>query len=414
MAIKIDKKELPYHLLFTLCVALPYINFYELTFAVWAAAVFLTLQRKYSEGFLRYVASFVGILGIAILVGIFKKADVLPYNFIKDITYLAKPILGLILGYQLCKNHVKNPMGVVVNTGLFIAIAHLAVVAFVFLFMHVRNINDVRLYAGYFSDFEIYALIVTLFHKQLGLEMSRQKFRIALVLIGASAFMYFARTNYIQFIILWIAMKGYFVLTQKSLALIISIIVLSVIGYTIIYNSNPRRGASGMEAFFYKVKNAPLEAFKTRVDKDDWKDFNDNYRSYENIITVRQVAGHGTAAVVLGEGLGSTIDLKKRVYLQTSWMRFIPFLHNGFMTVFLKSGLLGLFIYSFTIIYFFRLRRATDPIIRNINLLLLGTGIFLIVSNWVFLGFYNLFDTKSVLIGFIIAYKERLSKANKE
>jgi hypothetical protein len=393
-------------------VALPYINFYELTFAVWAVAVVLTLQRKYSQGFLRYVASFAGILAVAILVGIFKKAEVVPYNFVKDITYLSKPILGLVLGYQLCKNHVKNPMGVVVNTGLFIAVAHLAVVAFSFLFLHVRNINDLRLYAGYFSDFEVYALIVVLFHKQLGFELSRRKFRLALVLIGFSAFMYFARTNYIQFVILLIAMKGYFVLTQKSLALIISLTVFTVIGYTIIYNTNPRRGASGMEAFFYKIKNAPIEAFKLRVDKDDWKDFNDNYRSYENIITVRQVSGHGTAAVVLGEGLGSTIDLKKRVYLQTSWMRFIPFLHNGFMTVFLKSGLLGLFIYSFTFIYYFRLRKATDPVIRNINLLLLGTGIFLIVSNWVFLGFYNLFDTKSILIGFVIAYKERLSKAN--
>jgi hypothetical protein len=412
MTVKIDTKELLYHLLFTFCVALPYINFYELTFAVWAVAVVLTIQQRYSQGFLRYVASFVGILVIAILVGIFKKADVLPYNFLKDITYLSKPILGLILGYQLCKNHVKNPMGFVVNTGLFIAIAHLSVVAFSFLFLHVRNINDLRLYAGYFSDFEIYALIVVLFHKQLGLELSRKKFRIALLLIGLSAFMYFARTNYIQFVVLLVAMKGYFVLTQKSLALIISLVIFTVVGYTIIYNSHPRRGASGMEAFFYKIKNAPIEAFKSHVDKDDWKDFNDNYRSYENIITVRQVASHGTAAVVLGEGLGSTIDLKKRVYLQTSWMRFIPFLHNGFMTVFLKSGLLGLFIYSFTFIYFFRFRRATDPVIRNINLLLLGTGIFLIISNWVFLGFYNLFDTKSILIGFVIAYKERLSKAN--
>jgi len=408
------RKEWLYHVLFTLCVALPYINFYELTFAVWALAAVLTVQQKYSEGFLRYVASFVAILTIATLVGIFKKADVIPYNFIKDITYLAKPILGLVLGYQLCKNHVKNPIAVVVNTGIFIAVAHLAVVAYAFVFMHVRNINDLRLYAGYFSDFEIYALIVTLFHKQLGLGMSKRKFRLALLLIGVSAFMYFARTNYIQFIILWVAMKGYFVLTQKSLALIISIVILSAIGYTIIYNSNPRRGASGMEAFFYKIKNAPIEAFKTRVNKNDWRDFHDNYRSYENIITVRQVAGHGTAAVVLGEGLGSTIDLKKRVYLQTSWMRFIPFLHNGFMTVFLKSGLLGLFIYSFTIIYFFRRGKSNDPVIQNINLLLLGTGFFLIVSNWVFLGFYNLFDTKSLLIGFVIAYKERLIKANTE
>jgi hypothetical protein len=317
----------------------------------------------------------------------------------------------LLLGYQLCKDHIRRPLALVANTGIFIAIAHLSVVAFSFVFFHVRNINDLRLYAGYFSDYEIYAAIVILFHKELGLEMSRKKFRISLLLIGFSAFMYFARTNFMQFVILFMAMKGYLVINKKSLALIVSVIALTVIGYTIIYNSNPRRGASGLEAFFYKVKNAPIEAFKTKVNKDDWKDFNDNYRSYENIITIRQVSGHGNAAVVLGEGLGSTIDLKKRVFLQTSYMRFIPFLHNGFMTVFLKSGLLGLFLYSFTIIFFFRQKKSDDPVIKNLNLLLLGTGVFLIISNWVFLGFYNLFDTKTILIGFLLAYKERLTKS---
>lgn len=404
------RSEIKYHLLFTFCVALPYINFYEMTFAVWAIAILLTIRQRYSFTFLKYISYFLAIFAIAFLVGIFRTESVVMYNFLKDITYLFKPILGLTLGYQLVKNHIRHPIAIVINTGIFIAIAHLSVVVFSFLFMHVRNVSDLRLYSGYFSDFEIYAIIVTLFHKELGLEMSRKKFRIALLLIGASSLMYFARTNFIQFVILWLAMKGYMVINKKSLSLIVSMLVVGIIGYTIIYNSNPKRGASGLEGFFYKVKNAPIEAFKTKVNKDDWKDFNDNYRSYENIMTIRQVSGNGKAAVIFGEGLGSTIDLKREVYLQTSSMRFIPFLHNGFMTVFLKSGLIGIFIYLFTIIFFFRQKRSDDPVVRNINLLLLGTGFFLFVSNWVFLGFYNLFDTKTILIGFLLAYKERLIK----
>src|SRR5690606_24069861 len=83
---------------------------------------------------------------------------------------------------------------------------------------------------------------------------------------------------------------------------------------------------------------------------------------------------------------------------------------NGFMTVFLKSGLLGVLIYLFTIAYFFRQKKSTDPVIKTINLLLLGTGVFLVFSNWVFLGFYNLFDTKTILIGFLLPHKEHLIK----
>jgi hypothetical protein len=91
-------------------------------------------------------------------------------------------------------------------------------------------------------------------------------------------------------------------------------------------------------------------------------------------------------------------------------LRFISILHNGFMIVFLKSGLLGIFIYLFTITYFFKNPESKIQEIKQINLLFLATGIFLFVSNWVFLGFYNLTESKSILIGFLIAYRQKRLK----
>ncbi len=405
-----SRKETWYTVLFALCVGLPYINFYEATFALWSFAILVTLRRKYSFTFLGYVGYFALILLIATLVGIFKEADVKTYDFVKDITYLLKPILGLIAGYQICKPHLRNPMNTLVYVGGFIAVAHLLVILHAFVFLNVRNINDLRQFGGYFSDYEIYALIFLIFRDRFGIDIPKKKAKILLALIGVSAFLYLARTNFIQFAILYMAMKGYLRLTTKSLAVIASVVAVSIIGYTIIYNANPRRGAKGLEAFFYKIKVAPMEPFKSKVNAEDWVDFNDNYRSYENILTIRQVSNKGTAAVIFGEGLGSKIDLKREVWLQTSMMRYIPFLHNGFMTVFLKSGLLGLFVYFLTIAFFWKRRPSRDPVVSEINLLLYGTGFFLIISNWVFLGFYNLFDTKTLLVGFLFAYRERLNK----
>ena len=97
------------------------------------------------------------------------------------------------------------------------------------------------------------------------------------------------------------------------------------------------------EQFLYKIKNAPIEPFKTKIDVTNWKDINDNYRSYENILTLRQVTENGPRAIILGEGIGSTVDLKQKMWLQSSFMRYIPFLHNSYMTVFLKSGIVGVF-----------------------------------------------------------------------
>ena len=77
------------------------------------------------------------------------------------------------------------------------------------------------------------------------------------------------------------------------------------------------------------------------------------------------------------------------------------------MIVFLKSGLLGILIYFYTIIYFFRSPKSDNKIVQQINLLFLATGVFLFISNWVFLGFYNLTESKTILIGFLIAYREK-------
>jgi hypothetical protein len=51
--------------------------------------------------------------------------------------------------------------------------------------------------------------------------------------------------------------------------------------------------------------------------------------------------------------------------------------------------------------------------VNQINLLLIGSGVFLIISYFVFLGLYFVVDTKSILIGFLISYREIKIKQNK-
>jgi hypothetical protein len=305
---------------------------------------------------------------------------------------------------------LKNALDLIIKTGFFIAVCHIIIIILAIIVHKARTIADLRFYSGYFSDYEIYTFIILLFYKKFELEYPKKKLLILTITIGFSAFMYLARTNFIQFLILFLALKGYFVINKKSVTIIGSIVVLSIVSYTLIYYSYPRRSAEGLEGFLYKVKVAPMEAFKSKINRHDWKEFNDNYRSYENIMTIRQVTSEGWVSTVFGKGLGSKVDLRQEVYLGDMKLRFISILHNGFMIVFLKSGLLGLLVYSFTIIYFFKKVDSNINIVNQINLLFLGTGIFLFVSNWVFLGFYNLTESKSILIGFLIAYRQKLLK----
>lgn len=403
-------KELYYQILYMICVIIPFFNNYELSFLVWLIASLLTIKNKYSISFIKYISYFILIFSLSFFIGLFFNYKL--YFFIRDITYLLKPVFGLLLGYQLFHHKIKNPFQFVVYAGVAIASYHLILVAYGILLEGARNVAQIRYYGGYFNDFEVYTLIILIFHKQFQLDFTKQKTRIFIGILALSSFFYLARTNFIQFVILFMAMKSWLVLNKRSISIMLSLFVVSVLSYAAIYNYNPKRGGSGLDEFLYKIKLIPIEAFATKINRNDWRDFHDHYRSYENVRTVEQLSHNGN--LLFGEGLGSQVDLKQKVYLGDMELRHISILHNGYMTVFLKSGIPGLLVLFGSIFFFFKKFDSFSEIDTKINLLFLGTGVFLIFSYWVFLGFYNLLDTKTLLIGFLFAYKNHIQKENKK
>lgn len=399
-------KEVYYQILFIICVIIPFFNIYELSFLTWFIVAVITKRNTYSLPFVKYLSYFIIIFCIAFFVGLFFSYKI--YFIIRDITYLLKPIFGLILGYQLFYQGTKNPFRFIVYAGVAIASYHMVLVGYGILIRGASNVREIRFYAGYFNDFEVYTLIILLFHKQFKLNFSTKKTQLLIALMAFSSFFYLARTNFIQFVILYVAVKGWLVLNTRSIALIFGAITTIVIGYVCIYNYNPKRNGSGLDEFLYKIKNAPIEAFSTKINRDDWKSFNDNYRSYENIRTIQQLSHDQTYWV--GEGIGSQIDLRQKVFLGDMELRFISILHNGYMTVYLKSGILGILFLLGSIFFFFKKFNAYNDLDKQINLLFIGTGVFLVFSYWVFLGFYNQIDTKTLLIGFLFAYKNHIQK----
>lgn len=399
-------KERIYNFFFASCVIIPFFNNYELSFLFWVIAILLTIRKTYSFEFLRYLTYFIFIFIVATLVGLFYRHNL--YFVIRDLTYLLKPILGLVLGYQFYKKEIYSPFKFLLNAGIIMAVIHLLLVGYGIFFQGARGVAEIRLYGGYFNDYEIYTFIILIFHKKLGIEIKRNKFLLFIGLLGLSSFFYLARTNFIQFFILFFAMKEWLKLTPKSLKIFATLFIFFSLSYLAIYQYNPKRNGNGFEEFLYKVKMIPLEAFATKINREDWKDFHDHYRSYENVRTVEQLMHNKT--FLFGEGLGSQVNLKQKVFLGDMFLQRISILHNGYMTVLLKSGIIGLISLLLSIFYFFRKFTVKNEIDHNINLFFIGTGLFLFISYWVFLGFYNLLDSKTILIGFLFAYKNQIQK----
>lgn len=407
MSFKIQKSHI-YIVTLALCIFIPYFNNYEITFILWSLSSIVTVTMLYSKTIIKLMTCYLLIITIAIVVMLFYDYGL--YYIIRDITYLLKPVMGLAIGYQLCKRCYSKIFEILVYIAFFIAIYHILTLFYAVIIHQARTVNDLRLFGGYFSDFEVYALIILIFHKKFELKISKNYLTAITVIVAISAFLYLARTNFIQFAILYLAMMGYYKINRNSMIVISTVAISALLFYTTILYINPKRNGEGIEALLYKIKIAPVEPFKTRINAEDYKDFNDNYRSYENIHTVRQITSKGYLAVLFGEGMGSRVDLKREVWLGDMMLRHISFLHNGFMTVLLKSGLTGILIYLYSIYLLLKTRPSTIPIVKNVSLLLTGTGIFMIFSSWVFMGLYNLLDSKSILIGLLICYQEIRSK----
>jgi hypothetical protein len=400
-----------YSFLYILCIVSSFFPNYEITFLIWLTTVLLTIKKKYSITIFNFILLFSGILLIASISSLFYKYQT--FSIVKDFTYLLKPILGLLVGYQIFDKFKSKSFDVFINAGLVLSTIHILLILFAFLKFHSVDMNLIRAEAGFFSDYEVYVFVVLLFSDKFNIEIDKKRKTIFLFVIGFSIFMYLARTNFLQLAILVLGIKGYFVLTKKSLQVLGIVSIGVLLSYGAIYYANPKRNGKGIEALFYKIKIAPEEAFKTKINKNDWKDFNDNYRSFENIITVKQVTADGFRAVFFGKGIGSTLNIGQKIKTTDgSIIQYISIAHNGFMTIFMKSGLFGLLLLLAFLYLLYTQKRDKNPLINQLNMLLMGTSVFLVLSTWVFMGVYFKLDNKSIIIGFILAMREYLIKIN--
>ena len=68
---------------------------------------------------------------------------------------MAKPIMGLLIGYQLFKGNKTKSFSTLIYIGLLIAIIHIILVINAFISGNATTVAILREHCGYFSDFEV-------------------------------------------------------------------------------------------------------------------------------------------------------------------------------------------------------------------------------------------------------------------
>lgn len=174
-----------------------------------------------------------------------------------------------------------------------------------------------------------------------------------------------------------------FIYSRSRLAPLLSfaiVLLLTVLQLLEIMPSLTMREASSQASFFDKLLGSFAEFRLSNY--SSMSDINDNWRGYEAYLGTQVVEQAGPIARLIGVGFGSYAEGPFDDKLQN-----IPFFHNGFVTIYLKAGFLGLIAFALFIFKLYRLagaanregRRTGDPRIKRaaVTIVLMTNAILL-------------------------------------
>jgi O-Antigen ligase len=146
-----------------------------------------------------------------------------------------------------------------------------------------------------------------------------------------------------------------------------------------------------LESFVQKTANTSSEVNVHSY--ETYKDINLNWRGFEASRAAKTYAEFGDPEKLVGGGFGTMVDLGFAMKLLVEYMEFVPVLHNGYMELLIKTGLLGLslFIVFCIQIAVMALRefRKSEKCAKLNGLLLGWTAFVFVLTQGTIVGIYN-------------------------
>ncbi len=381
------------NIFFQITVLTFFINFFRLSF---------------SKVYIQLIAPLFYILLIGFIGTIINK-----YRFVdilKDIFHIIKPILGCLIGYLFYQriNDMKKFFKTIVLCGFISALIH-----FIILFtvgdLLSGSVTSIREYSR--DNFlELFALVFLIFYKKFNGErliLSSFYHKIICIVLLVSNILYFSRTMIGVFIILLLSVYGFTVVTRRGIR-IMGFFIISVLGlYLYLYSVKIDRSKPGLESFLYKVKIAPAEMFKTKIDRENHKDLWDHWRGYEAKRAI-SLMNDNPSSYGIGCGYGSLVNLKFFAPLTDNYkekgMKYISELHNGYVFILYKVGLLGLIIY---LMFLFNLYKIIYTNHDFITIIISAIGLIFIFTTLTITGAYNARDIIVFILGALLYFKTK-------
>lgn len=383
------------------------ISIFELHYLLYLGTC-LIYYAKVSKKIIDIISFLICIVIIGLVSSFFN--DIKLYDWIKDFTYLTKPIIAVLAGFLISKkiNNFKFLVKIIIYISVLFAVYHIVYILFNVDFS-TASVSNLRRIGGTSNEIEVFAIMLLLTSwkiKEINVIKNLFHKRIILTILIISFSLYLSRTMIVSVLILLLAAFGYLRVTSKGIKYASLVMLFFGFFYVYLFNADIKRDQSGFESFLYKMKIAPIEIFSPpkTIDTKNHAKLWDQWRAYEANMAINQIDSY--TSFLIGKGLGSLVDLKFEAPLGGNNIRYIPILHNGYVNIFFKSGILGVILYlMLLLLLYLKVNIKTQNIqTKLVSNLIGGLAVHYLFTTLIVTGMYNLSESYVFILGALLYY----------
>ena len=386
-----------------------YLPAYAVTIVPFLYILYYVITNAFSIP--RELISYLAIPSILILLGISSCINNDLYDVLKDGWYYITPFVVFSAGYLTAyrEKNLYSILTLFVLYGWLLSLFHLVNIVTNPDILFKSSVETIRHTVGRGYFLSVVSLVTALYARRKKLQL--------LFLNNASTFIYivitidclsivlsFSRTLWISFLLAYLITGEWLTLKRPSRLILAGMIILAL-NISFLVMPKDQLSPNSMTG---KLVNSFNEVLIS--DYFVKADIQRNWRGYEAYMAWRTYLEGGVVNIVAGHGFGKLIDLKIYMDLGGNVLRYIPVLHNGYLYLLVKTGIVGLALY---LIYLFQIlqiglaySKTNDNQLEFVGKLIIGFVLVLLFTTFVVSGIFNKggFVPLVLMIGILLGY----------
>ena len=306
-------------------------------------------------------------------------------NFFRDLLFFSLPIVNFSLGGLISKKGYKFQK---INQVVILSVSIVSVIMLYSLILSKEGsqglfeINNLSLFL--IGDILVYCVFI-LINKNNNEKYTPYNYHWSIQYLNyLTLILSLSRTYFITlFVYIFINFKFF---NKKNVKIISSIFLLLII-FIVFAKYNLFKNSDDNINIITKILNSFGEI--KVINYESLEDINNNWRGYESFLAWRYFSEGSILNIMFGKGYGTRIPLDFTMQIGENFYDDIPNLHNGYLYVIIKTGLIGIAsLMIFLIMNIYHSIKYINYSSNNIYArLLLSISIIFFIQNYVVGGF---------------------------